>query len=171
MKPSAFLFFCLCLSLTLATTACNPVAEPAVAAAPPAEVGTSVEVTPVKTGSIALVFDYSGTLQAQSDVTLAPRVSGQIQTVLVEAGDPVTAGQPIALLDRDVPAAQLKQAEAVLSLAQLKLDKMNEGRVRKNSRQPNPLTRSPRARCKMCSLLTTTNELPPPLRWPMPRRP
>ncbi|MCK6624543.1 MAG: efflux RND transporter periplasmic adaptor subunit [Anaerolineae bacterium] len=127
MKQSALLFFCLCLSLTLATTACNPVAKPAVAAAPPAETGVAVEVIPVKTGSIALVFDYAGTLQAQSDVTLAPRVSGQIEAVLVAAGDPVKAGQPIAILDRDVPAAQLKQAEAALLLARLKLDKMNEG--------------------------------------------
>jgi RND family efflux transporter MFP subunit len=127
MKQPALLFFGLCLSLTLATTACSPMAEPAVAAEPPAEIGAAVEVTPVKTGRIALIFDYAGTLQAQSDVTLVPRVSGQVEAVLVAAGDPVKAGQPIAILDRDVPAAQLKQAEAALSLARLKLDKMNEG--------------------------------------------
>lgn len=128
MKQMSLFLLVLLLGFTLSTTACSPVAKSAVAAAPPQEeIGTSVEVTQVKTGDIALVFDYSGNLQAQADVTLAPRVSGQIQAVLVEVGDQVKAGDPIAILDHDVSAAQLKQAEAVLAQAQLKLQKMEEG--------------------------------------------
>lgn len=110
------------------TSACRSVAQPASAAAPPAEeTSPAVEVAEVKTGDIALVFDYSGNLESQTDVTLVPRVSGQIQEVLVKVGDSVKAGDPIATLDQDVYAAQLKQAEAVLSQAQLKLQKMEEG--------------------------------------------
>lgn len=128
MKQTSLTLFILLLGFTLFTIACSPVAKSAVAAAPPQEeIGTSVEVAQVKTGDIALVFDYSGNLQAQADVTLAPRVSGQIEAVLIEVGDQVKAGDPIAILDHDVYAAQLKQVEAALSLAQLKLDKMNEG--------------------------------------------
>lgn len=116
------------LSALLLTSACQPAAQPVSAAAPPAEeTGLAVEVAEVKTGAIALVFDYSGNLESQTDVTLVPRVSGQIQEVLVKAGDSVKAGDPIATLDQDVFAAQLKQAEAVLAQAQLKLQKMEEG--------------------------------------------
>ncbi len=116
------------LSALLLTSACRPATQPAAAAPPSQEQsGQAVEVAPVKTGPIALVFDYSGNLESQADVTLAPRVSGQIQEVLVKVGDLAKAGDPIATLDQDVYAAQLKQAEAVLSQAQLKLQKMEEG--------------------------------------------
>lgn len=128
MKKISFILFILLAGATLLTVACSPVAGSAVAAEPPQEeIGSVVEVAPVKTGDIALLFEYSGNLQAQDEVTLVPRASGQIQEVLVKVGDQVKAGDPIVTIDRDVYAAQLKQAEAVLSQAQLKLQKMNEG--------------------------------------------
>lgn len=109
----------------------RPVAQaspPAEATIVPIEVATTpVEVATIQTGDIAQVFYYAGALQAKDEVSLAPRVSGRIEAVLVEVGDEVKAGDPIAVIESDLFATQLAQAEANLEVAQLKLAKMEEG--------------------------------------------
>ncbi len=123
----------LLLSTSLLTTACGSIGGEA-AAAPPdndetalAEAKVPVEVAPVEMGDISLIFNYTGNLQAQKEVNIVPKVAGEIEQVLVEAGDEVKKGDPIAVVDDDVYTAQLKQAQAALTEANLNLQKMERG--------------------------------------------
>ncbi len=109
--------------------------KPVAQARPPAETTTApieamaipVQVAAIQTGNIAQVFYYAGVLQAKDEVSLAPRISGRIESVLVEVGDEVKAGDPIVIIESDLYTTQLDQAEANLEIAQLKLAKMEEG--------------------------------------------
>jgi len=115
-------------SLALLTTACGGSAQPVAQAAAPAEEKTvPVEVASVKTGSMALVLAYPGTLEPKDDVDLIPGASGRIASVLVEVGDEVKAGDPIATIEDDTYLAQLKQTQAALTSARLNLAKMELG--------------------------------------------
>jgi HlyD family secretion protein len=123
-------------SIIMSATACTPAANPAEAApAPQTEsiepiadnVGPPVEVASVEIGAISLLLNYSGNLQAQKEVHLVPKVAGEITQVLVQPGDIVKKGDPIAMIDDEVYALQLKQAQSVLAEAQLNLQKMEDG--------------------------------------------
>jgi RND family efflux transporter MFP subunit len=124
------------VAIMLFTSACGAVANEA-AAAPQAEgdaatpattaVLVPVEVAPAENGNISLLLNYSGNLAAQSDVTVVPRVGGQVKEVVVAVGDTVKAGDPIAIIDSDIYQAQLKQAEGALDQAKLTLQQMEEG--------------------------------------------
>ncbi len=122
------------LAAGLLVTGCNTVASEAAAAPPEADAATlaaehslPVEVAPIERGDISLLLNYSGNLQAQSDITLVPKVGGQLEKLLVKVGDPVKKGAPIALIDGDAYVAQLKQAQAALTQARLNLEKMELG--------------------------------------------
>lgn len=126
----------LILGATLFTTACGTAAED-VAAAPPdgsgrevsaaADTGIPVEVAPVKPGNISLMLQYAGNLQAQKDVNVVPQANGKIEQLLVEVGDQVQAGEPIAIIAADIYKVQLKQAQTTLTSAELNLEKMELG--------------------------------------------
>ncbi|MBI1882506.1 MAG: efflux RND transporter periplasmic adaptor subunit [Chloroflexi bacterium] len=109
----------------------KPVAQasppPETTAVPIEAAAIPVQVAAVQTGDMAQVFYYAGVLQAKDEVNLAPRISGRIESVLVEVGDEVKAGNPIAVIESDLYTTQLEQAEAALTIAQLKLAKMEEG--------------------------------------------
>jgi HlyD family secretion protein len=89
--------------------------------------GVPVEVATVETGSISLLLSYSGNLQAQKEVYLVPKAAGEIKQILVAVGDQVKKGDPIAIIEDDVYAAQLKQVQGALVEAKLNLQKMEEG--------------------------------------------
>jgi HlyD family secretion protein len=104
--------------------------EEAVALAAPLEEEETVvpvEIALVETGDIALVFSYSGTLQPKDEVNIAPGAAGRIESVLVEVGDQVKAGEPIAIIEDDTHLIQIKQAAAALTSAKLNLAKMELG--------------------------------------------
>jgi HlyD family secretion protein len=119
----------LLLGAVVTTTACSAGSTESVAlAAPPAEEKTvPVEVATVQTGSMALVLTYPGALQPKDDVAIIPGAAGRIVSVLVEVGDEVQAGDPIAMIEDDTYLAQLKQAEAALTSAKFNLAKMELG--------------------------------------------
>lgn len=112
------------------TTACQseatkqPVAQ---AAAAEEEKVIPVEAAEIRTGPMALVLSYAGTLQAKDDLNIVPGANGRIESVLVEVGDEVKAGDPIAIVEDDTYLVQLKQAEAALTNAKLNLAKMELG--------------------------------------------
>lgn len=130
MKQKSFMPAILIIVMLLFTAACgaSPAApEAEQAAEPEVEFGTPVEVADVETGDITLIYSYNGSLQAKDEVNLIPSASGKIETLLVEVGDEVKTGQPLATIEQDVYLAQLKQAEAGLKSAELNLAKMKLG--------------------------------------------
>lgn len=128
MKQLSLLPLVLLVVLALLGAACSPAAEPmAQAAAPEQEAVVPVAVATVETGDIAVVYSYAGDLQARDSVNVMPAVGGRIESVLVEVGDELKAGDPIAIVENKVYAAQLRQAEAGLEVARLSVTKMEEG--------------------------------------------
>jgi HlyD family secretion protein len=118
------------LAALIPLTACSPVGEPepvAQAAAPEEVPAAPVEVAPVETGDIAVIYAYTGNIEAADSVSVMPGTAGRIETVLVVVGDELKAGDPIAVVESDIYATQLRQAEAGLEAARLGLAKMEEG--------------------------------------------
>jgi multidrug efflux pump subunit AcrA (membrane-fusion protein) len=130
MNRVSFIFLSFGLSVLVLLSACSPAAQSAAAQSPPTptvQPPAPVEVATIQTGDIDQVFDYSGTLQAKQTVSLIPNASGRIESVLVQVGDEVKAGDPIAVIKHDTYEAQVEQAEAALTKARLNLAKMKEG--------------------------------------------
>jgi HlyD family secretion protein len=129
MKQWSFIFFSVWLSLILSLTGCGAAVQPEAQATPPQPERTPipVEVATVQTGNINRIFGYSGALQAKQTVSLIPGATGRIMSLLVEVGDEVKAGDPIAIVKHDTYEAQVDQAEAGLAKARLNLAKMKEG--------------------------------------------
>jgi RND family efflux transporter MFP subunit len=119
-KPLSSLLF-VATAFTVACTGGSPPAqEPAAAAATPLTVDVSV-VTATR-GTIEQSLDLSGTLAPRARVAVKPRLPGTLERVLVDIGDPVTAGQPVATLDRREIDAQADAAAAAVAVARAGLE-------------------------------------------------
>jgi HlyD family secretion protein len=131
MKQGPLVALTLFLIATPMMTACSPAADPVAQAAAPVvpaeEPAASVQVAIATTGDMAVVYSYTGELLPKASVSVIPATAGRIESVLVEVGDKLRAGDPIAIVESRVYAAQLKQAEAGLEAATLGLKKMQEG--------------------------------------------
>ena len=131
MQRWVLLTLVLLLAAALPLTACNPAPKPVAQAAAPAAplpaAAVPVQVASVETGDIAVVYSYTGNIQPTHSVSVMPAAAGRIQSVVAKVGDELKAGDPIAVVESQVYAAQLKQAQANLELAQLSLTKMEEG--------------------------------------------
>jgi HlyD family secretion protein len=65
----------------------------------------------------------SGTLTYESQVTLAPEVTGRVQEILVEEGDQVKRDQLLMRLDPKLPRAAIEQSEAQVRQARLIIER------------------------------------------------
>lgn len=90
------------------------------------EVAVAVEVTPVKKSAISEVLTLTGSLTPRQEYIAAARISGQVMQLLVDLGDEVERDQLIAVIDDEEYALQVKEAEAMLQVAQASL-KQNRG--------------------------------------------
>lgn len=130
MKRSMLFLLILLLGAVVLTTGCAgaQAEQPIAKAAPPEEEKIiPVEVAVAQRGQMALVLEYAGTLEAKNSIDLLPGASGRIESVLVEEGDEVQAGDPIAIIEDDTYLAQVKQAEVAVTTAKLSLAKMELG--------------------------------------------
>jgi multidrug efflux pump subunit AcrA (membrane-fusion protein) len=78
---------------------------------------TQVQVANPKAAPIEDSSDYVATLDSRQSVTLQPRVSGQVSTILVRAGDRVQAGTPLIQIDASEQRALVNSREAAVSSA------------------------------------------------------
>lgn len=127
--PSLLLFL-LISSLVFLITGCGgaPSEEPVAQAAPAEEEkAVPVEIALTDTGPMSLILTYAGTLEAKDSVEVIPGAAGRIESVMVEVGDRVEAGDPIAIIEDDTYLVQLQQAEAAVVTAKLNLAKMELG--------------------------------------------
>jgi HlyD family secretion protein len=128
MKHLPWIVMITILTLSMVLSACGPAPQsPAQAAAAVEEAATSVRVGTAETGDISVIFSYSADLEAETSLSVMPGASGRIEKVHVAVGDTIAAGDPIAEVEKDTYAVQLKQAEASLEAAKLQLVKMDEG--------------------------------------------
>lgn len=58
-----------------------------------------VQIASVTRGPIAATLAFNSTLETESTVDLFPQVAGQVETLLVEEGDFVNAGDPLVKID------------------------------------------------------------------------
>jgi RND family efflux transporter MFP subunit len=83
----------------------------------PGAVPVAVEVTPVQKITVRDVGLFTGTLFPKSQFTVAPKIAGRLEKLLVNIGDRVNRGDLIALLDDDEYFQQVEQARAELDVA------------------------------------------------------
>ncbi|MBP7868469.1 MAG: efflux RND transporter periplasmic adaptor subunit [Firmicutes bacterium] len=77
-----------------------------------------VRVVAAEQGNIEQFLEITGTLEAERKADIASKLSGKVERVLVDEGDPVAAGQILAVLDQRDYHAQVAQAEAAVQAAQ-----------------------------------------------------
>lgn len=81
----------------------------------------AVEVAPVERRTVRDVGEFTGTLMPHSQFIAAPKVSGRLETLRVNIGDPVRNGDLIAELDSEEYAQQVAQARAELEVSKASL--------------------------------------------------
>jgi len=84
---------------------------------PGASTGAAVTVSSATTGDIAKTVDVTGSLVALQDVVVGTKQAGRVAQVLVHEGDPVRAGQVVAMMDTADLTAQKLSAEANVQAA------------------------------------------------------
>ncbi len=82
----------------------------------------AVEIAPIVEGPIRDLGLFSGTLVPKSQFVVAPKVSGKLEKLYVDIGDPLKNGQLVAQVEDDEYEQQVIQAEADLNVAKANLE-------------------------------------------------
>jgi HlyD family secretion protein len=82
-----------------------------------------VDVEKVTTRALTPTVLASGTLTYESQVTLAPEVTGRVKEILVEEGDAVRIDQLLMRLDPKSPLAAIEQSKAMVRQARLTIER------------------------------------------------
>ncbi len=77
-----------------------------------AEIKPPVRVVKPEFGDLERIFRLNGYVEAETTLTVLPRISGSLNAVYVEVGDRVEKGQTLAEIDAESYALTLKQAES-----------------------------------------------------------
>ena len=106
------------------SAACGDDGASAAAPAPAPVVSPTVDVAVVRVsaGTIESALEISGTLAARTRVGLKPKLPGRLETVTVDVGDRVSAGQVVATIDRGEIDAQLDAVVAAVDVARAALE-------------------------------------------------
>jgi RND family efflux transporter MFP subunit len=80
-----------------------------------------VEVAAIERRTLEQERTFSGALEAEAELVVAPKVGGRIERLLVDLADPVQRGQVVAYLDDAEFGQAVKQAEAELAVAMANL--------------------------------------------------
>jgi HlyD family secretion protein len=83
----------------------------------------SVDVEPVALRALTPTVLASGSLTYESQVTLAPEVTGRVTEILVEEGDEVKRDQLLMRLDPTAPRAAIEQSQAQVRQARLSIER------------------------------------------------
>ena len=77
-----------------------------------------VEVTKAARGEIRSELELSGTIQAESQISVFPKVAGRLVALNVDEGDPVEKGTSLAVVEHEELELAVQQAEATLKAAE-----------------------------------------------------
>lgn len=87
----------------------------------PKETESSFETMTVDTTDIELPMKFSAKMKGQSDVTIAPQMSGQLMRICVTEGQMVSRGQTLFVIDSRSAQHEVQSAQANLQAAQANL--------------------------------------------------
>src|SRR5688572_1530217 len=87
------------------------------------DAGKMVDVEAVSLRALSPTVLASGSLTYESQVTLAPEVTGRVTEILVEEGDQVKREQLLMRLDPRAPRAAIEQSEAQVRQARLSIER------------------------------------------------
>jgi multidrug efflux pump subunit AcrA (membrane-fusion protein) len=82
----------------------------------------AVEIEAVRKATIRDTDNFTGTLAPKSQFTVAPKIAGRLEKLMVDIGDRISRNQLIAVLDDEEYNQQLRQAEADLLVAKANLE-------------------------------------------------
>ena len=85
---------------------------------------------PVKTQSLNVSIEASGSIQPIASVNISPKTTGRLAALYVEQGDKVKAGQLLARMDSANLKAELAQAQAELAQAEAEYAEIRNGNRR-----------------------------------------
>jgi RND family efflux transporter MFP subunit len=114
-RTVGFLVSGLLIPTSALVSSCRQVDPTATASGPPP---VPIQTETLSSGIIEDSSEFVGNLEAVSRVEVRPEVPGQIQSILVEPGQPVAAGQSVLVLQPAQTAPQLENAQAAIALAQ-----------------------------------------------------
>ena len=77
-----------------------------------------VEVTKAARGEIRSELELSGTIQAESQISVFPKVAGRLVALTVDEGDSVKKGTSLAVVEHEELELAVQQAEATLKAAE-----------------------------------------------------
>ena len=117
------LLFLLLLSGCAEPAASTASSVPSPAVTPPPDASVRVEVATLTPTVAETVISLPGEIEAVRDADVASAMGGLVQSVLVDEGDRVRAGQPLARIDVDLYEAALAQAQAQLEGAQAEVER------------------------------------------------
>lgn len=80
-----------------------------------------VEVTAIKSDTIRDIAQFTGTLKPPARFVIAPKVTGRLEELRVNIGDPVKNGELIAVLDSEEYTLAVTQAKAELEVSKANL--------------------------------------------------
>lgn len=103
------------------------IAAVALTAVRPAGTVVQAETVRVSRGALVATIESSGSVAAAQSLDLAFQTSGVVAEVLVQQGDVVRAGQPLARLDDRDLRLSVSSAEAGLASAQARLEQSLDG--------------------------------------------
>ena len=120
-RPLLLLLAALTLPLLAASLpGCN---KPAAASEKKAEAPPlHVDTADVQQVEAPIVLRLTGTLRGLKEADLAANASGKVLKLLVERGDEVKGGQPIAELDTSASSLQLNEAQVQVALSKKQLE-------------------------------------------------
>ena len=73
-----------------------------------------VEITKARRGEIRSELQLSGTIQAESQVSVFPKIAGRVIVLNVDEGNKVKKGAPLATVEHEELELAVQQAEATL---------------------------------------------------------
>lgn len=88
--------------------------------------GSGQETAQVEQIDVDIVVSTTGIVVEDRNASLGFGVSGTVEEILVEEGDVVTAGQPLARLDSTNLSLQVQNAEQALVIARANFDRLTE---------------------------------------------
>jgi RND family efflux transporter MFP subunit len=100
---------------------------------PPAAGPRPVRTVTVERRAEGELVSLTGQLKAQNEVSLAFRIDGRLAKRLVNVGDSVVPGQPVALLDPENQENALRSAQAALNAARAALVQATSTHARQQS--------------------------------------